>query len=67
MATNIQRLEQEVQKLSSSELADFASWFNEYQHRKWDAQIESDSLLGKLDSLRSEARKAKADGKLKKL
>ncbi len=67
MATNIEKLEQEVLKLSSSELVSFASWFNDYQHKKWDAQIEADSLSGKLSGLRDAAMKASADGRLKKL
>ncbi len=67
MASDIQRLEQEVQKLNSSELARFASWFNEYRHSMWDAQIEADSLSGKLDDLRNEALQARANGQLKKL
>jgi hypothetical protein len=58
--TKIQRLEKEIEKLTSSELAAFRKWFREYDAAVWDEQIEQDAIAGKLDRL---AEKAIADHK----
>jgi hypothetical protein len=58
--TKVQRLEQEIQQLSPSELAAFRKWFDEYDAVEWDQQIEQDAIDGKLDKL---AEKALADHK----
>jgi hypothetical protein len=58
--TRIQKLEQEIKKLSSSELAAFRKWFQEYDATEWDRQIQDDALSGKFDKL---AEKALADHK----
>lgn len=58
--TRIQKLEQEIKKLSSSELAAFRKWFQEYDAAEWDRQIQDDALAGKFDKL---ADKALADHK----
>lgn len=42
-------LENEVQKLSPSELNAFTRWLDEYAAAQWDAQIESDVASGRLD------------------
>jgi len=58
--TKIQRLEKEIEGLTSSELAVFRKWFQEYDAAVWDEQIEQDAIAGKLDRL---AEKALADHK----
>ena len=58
--TKIQRLEKEIEELTSSELAAFRKWFREYDAAVWDEQIEQDAIAGKLDRL---AEKAIADHK----
>ncbi len=58
--TKIQRLEKEIEELTSSELAAFRKWFQEYDAAVWDEQIEQDAIAGKLDRL---AEKAIADHK----
>ncbi len=58
--TKIQRLEKEIEELTSSELAAFRKWFREYDAAVWDEQIEQDAIAGKLDKL---AEKALADHK----
>lgn len=58
--TKIQRLEKEIEKLTSGELAAFRKWFQEYDASVWDEQIEQDAIVGKLDRL---AEKALADHK----
>jgi len=58
--TKVQRLEKEIEELTSSELAAFRKWFQEYDAAVWDEQIEQDAIAGKLDRL---AEKALADHK----
>lgn len=53
--TRVEVLEQEVQKLSSEELASFRRWFAEYAADQWDRQIERDVKEGKLDALAERA------------
>ena len=53
--TTIQAIEQAVQQLPAAELAQFRSWFAEYDENQWDAQIESDAASGRLDAMAAEA------------
>jgi len=53
--TKVQALESEVQNLTSEELAEFRSWFVDYDDEVWDRQIEADSKAGKFDKLSAEA------------
>jgi hypothetical protein len=39
----------------AQQLADFRTWFNEYDAQKWDAQIAEDTTAGRLDALADEA------------
>jgi hypothetical protein len=56
----VQRLEQEIQELTASELTAFRKWFQEYDAAESDSQIEEDALAGKFDKI---AEKALADHK----
>ncbi len=53
--TTRQAIEQAVQQLPASELAEFRRWFSEFDESVWDHQIESDAAAGKLDALAAEA------------
>jgi len=53
--TKVEKIEQEVRKLSRDELLAFRRWFREYDSDEWDRQIEEDVRAGKLDSLAEEA------------
>jgi len=53
--SELDQLEQRIQKLSPDELAKFRAWFIEFDHLIWDKQIEADSKAGKLDGLIAEA------------
>ena len=44
-----------MQALPRSELAEFRSWFAEFDAVAWDQQLESDAAAGKLDVLAAEA------------
>ncbi len=59
----IENIEQEIQKLTPSELEAFRRWFREYDSDEWDRQIEEDARTGKLDKLAEEALAAPRAGK----
>ena len=52
---NVKSIEQAVQALPPSELAEFRRWFAEFDAATWDDQIEQDASSGKLDRLAAEA------------
>lgn len=61
--TKVKKLEQEVQKLSRSEMAAFRKWFQAYDSEEWDREIEGDVRAGKLEKLAKEALVAHKAGK----
>lgn len=52
---DVKALEEAVQALPPSALAEFRRWFAEFDSAAWDRQIEADVSLGKLDALLAEA------------
>lgn len=65
--TSVQSLEQQVQKLSAREFAEFRDWFLDYQWQAWDEQLEQDVKGGKLDELMRKARADQTAGRTKPL
>ena len=61
--SNVKALERAVEKLTSSDLVEFRSWFLNYDADLWDREIEEDYRSGKLDNLISEAIRDYQDGK----
>ena len=55
--TKLEKIEQDVEKLSAEDLAAFRKWFQAYDAALWDRQLEQDALSGKLDSLGQEAQR----------
>ena len=53
--TKVQLLENEVKKLSRAELAEFRTWFQEFDADAWDRQFERDAASGKMTALAKEA------------
>ena len=51
----IEDVEQQVEALSPEELAQFRTWFLEYDWAVWDRQLERDVRAGKLDELAERA------------
>lgn len=66
MAT-VREIKQEVSKLSRSELAEFRTWFEEFDALVWDKQFEEDVKSGKLDRLAEEAIRDFKKGKFKEI
>ena len=61
--SKIEKIEQDVQALSPTELAQFRAWFLEYDWAAWDRQIERDDQAGRLDDLAAKALRDHAAGK----
>jgi len=53
--SEVEQLEQRIEKLPPQEFAELRAWFLEFEARAWDHQIEVDAKAGKLDGLISEA------------
>jgi ABC-type Zn uptake system ZnuABC Zn-binding protein ZnuA len=54
--TTVEEIEKAVSKLTPEQLAKFRAWFEEFQARMFDEQIERDAMVGKLDKLAAKAR-----------
>ena len=65
--SKLETLEREIKQLSSAELAQVRAWLDELEADAWDAQIEADSLAGKLDHLIANALEEEAAGQWKHL
>ena len=65
--STVEDLEQAVSSLSRKELAEFRSWFEEYDEAAWDEEIEQDVKAGRLDSLIEEAQAEHRDGRTRPL
>ena len=63
----IVELEQAVTQLSKKDFARFREWFEEYEAKLWDEQIERDARAGKLDKIAEEALKDYRVGKATEL
>ncbi len=53
--SELELIESKVERLDAKAFAAFRTWFIEYEHARWDKQIEEDSKAGRLDFLVSEA------------
>ncbi len=67
MRSNIAEIQQAILELPESNFVRLRHWFNELDWAEWDREIETDSGLGKLDFLVTEAKEAKERGKLEAL
>ena len=63
----VDKIEHEIEMLSSQELEEFRQWFVEFDAKAWDQQIEKDVQTGKLDAAADEALKAFHAGKATEL
>jgi hypothetical protein len=63
--TRVQELERAVAALPDREYGRFRRWFLQEDWKKWDRQVEEDSLSGRLDFLTAQALDAKKRRKLR--
>lgn len=47
---SVRDIEENVSRLSKTDLVAFSKWFDEFVADQWDRQIEADALAGKLDA-----------------
>jgi len=64
---NVDSIEKAVQQLTLQELAEFRSWFEQFDSENWDAQIEQDVANGNINHLAEEALADFEAGRAKKL
>lgn len=65
--SDLEKLEREIRSLSEEELARFRAWFEEFDWKAWDRQLENDVARGKLDSLADTALSDHEAGRTKPL
>jgi hypothetical protein len=53
--TSIQAIEAAVEQLAPEQRAEFRAWFEAFDAREWDRQMEQDLEAGRLDWLAEEA------------
>jgi hypothetical protein len=58
--TKLREIEQAISSLPPKDLAQFRTWFEDFDAALWDKQFEEDTKTGKIDAL---AQKAVADFK----
>ncbi len=65
--SRVEKIESQISKLSSAELAAFRNWFAQFDASAWDRQFEADVKAGKLDSLAEKALNDHAAGRSSEL
>ena len=65
--SDVEQIERQIQSLDDQAFALLRQWFIEYDHARWDRQIEADSKSGKLDLLADEALAEHRAGKTRPL
>jgi hypothetical protein len=63
----LEEIERAVEQLPPEKLAEFRTWFEQFDAALFDAKIEQDIQTGKLDPLGAEARRAFAEGATKEI
>ena len=53
--TTVREIEAAVEHLPEGKLLQFRAWFDEFDARQWDKQLELDANTGKLDDLADQA------------
>jgi len=56
--SKVDYVESEIRKMNPRELAEFRSWFLEFDAREWDEEIEADARSGRLEKFAEKARKS---------
>ncbi len=61
--TTLTEIKQAVSELSDQDLANFRTWFAEFDAQEWDRKFEKDVTEGKFDKLAEKALKELREGK----
>jgi len=65
--SKLDALEEQIERLSPAELADFRRWFAEFDAARWDQQFEADAVAGRLAEAAARAQRAHAAGQSTRL
>ncbi len=65
--SEVEKIEQSIQKLSQEEFAKLRAWFIEFESRIWDKNIETDLQAGRLDGIISDSLSEYNSGKTREL
>ena len=65
--SQVEKIENQIAELSSTELAAFRKWFVQFDASAWDLQFEADAKAGRLDRLAETALKDHAAGRSREL
>lgn len=65
--SKVEKIEQEIESLSTQELAQLRRWFRDFDAQAWDRQIEEDARTGKFDRLAEEAISSYQAGKAREI
>jgi len=65
--SEVEQIERQIQSLDDEAFARLRQWFIEYDHARWDRQIEADAAAGKLEFLGNEALAEHRAGKTRPL
>jgi hypothetical protein len=63
----VEHIEQQIGQLSRAEFSELRDWILDQDWKAWDAQIERDSVAGRLDALISEAKQDYVSGRTREL
>ena len=64
---DVQEIESAITQLPRAQVAELATWFEQFHAQLWDAQIEQDTRDGRLDSLLEETKQDLAAGRCESL
>ena len=67
MARTVEEVEKAVAQLPQDQLRQFRAWYEKFDSKAWDDQIEKDIAAGKLDALAESAIADHKAGKTRKL
>lgn len=65
--TTLPEIEAAIKRLSEGDVRQLSSWLQEYLDERWDRQIETDLVSGKLDKLIAKAEADIAANRVKNL
>ena len=65
--SKVEAIEQQIEKLSSDELAAFRRWYVAFDAEAWDRQFQADVKAGKLDAIAEKALRDHTSGQSKLL
>ena len=64
---SVKEIEAAIERLPQHEISELSQWFEEFQERIWDEQIERDANDGRFDQLIEQAKAHAAAGRCKPL